>query len=110
MVLVTAEGDWPSRAAAAVKPPCATTRVKTRNAMNLSIRALPPFPKVRCLSRGARPDKQRDVDFAPRQMRLVDRKVGRTGHRAAVENSHEGLCLRFAGLWREPRAREDRRR
>src|SRR5262249_30891465 len=99
MVLVTAEGDWPSRAAAAVKPPWATTRVKTRNAMNLSIRALPPFPKsvVKTLSRGARPDKQRDVGFAPRQQRLDDRKVGRTGDRAARENSHEGLCFRSAG-------------
>src|SRR5260370_25390171 len=36
MVLVTAEGDWPIRFAAAVKPPCSTTRAKTRRAMNLS--------------------------------------------------------------------------
>src|SRR5882757_2338322 len=36
MVLVTAEGDWPILFAAAVKPPCSTTRAKTRRAMNLS--------------------------------------------------------------------------
>src|SRR5690349_846463 len=37
MVLVTAEGERPSFFAAAVKPPCSTTRAKTDSAMNLSI-------------------------------------------------------------------------
>jgi hypothetical protein len=44
--LVTAEGDWPSRVAAAVNPPCSTTRANTRNAMNLSIGLLAAAQEV----------------------------------------------------------------
>src|SRR5580704_104469 len=55
MVLVTAEGDWPILLAAAVKPPCSTTRAKTRRAMNLSNSAHSARAAYRSNGRAGRP-------------------------------------------------------
>src|ERR1700730_18495882 len=109
MVLVTAEGDWPIRFAAAGKPPCSTTRAKTRRAMNLSNSAHPARAACRggTVGQGSRSDKASGSGRRAHPWSPLPLVLGSPVVFACAENGQAVYpCAKFPGDIHELRSRD----